>query len=681
VRFLRDALPELKSFQGRAAVVALPCDANLLQRQMEKDGSLKDKVALIITLFCGHASKKELLSEALRKRGIVESGVEDFHFRVGHWRGRMRLRLKSGEIIEFPFGAYSLYQNLFFCCLRKCLFCADHFGYAGDLNVGDIWSLEMKRNPIKHSSLIARTERGLRAAESAQSAGMLEMRQVPLSTIFGGQKRSLPFHYNLAARAKAVRRLGWQMEDETRERVRWNDLLAAKLVLLNYLWSRSPRGRKWIFRLPRFLLTGYLYCFKALQSLPSGNGQKVERIGIIGGTLSGNKGAEAMLTTAACKLRQLLPDREFSIFSYYPKRDRKIGIQYWARIANASPISLALKFFPGALLVRFARAFGIRIPGRLLPKPVRILRDCEVLVDVGGITFSDGREIYLPFNVLCIWPAMLMGVPVVKFAQAMGPFKHRLNRWLARRLLPRCAHIFARGEETLRFLDEIGISRNVTLSPDVAFAFDDDCRLRTEEEPLEETLGGEGRLVGICPSSVVYQECQKAGIDYPGLLAGFIAGLLEKGWRVVLIPNAIRKRSDRLKNNDVPVIEMIAGRLGERVGLAVFARDVDAMTIKRIIARCDFFIASRFHALIAALTQGVPTLVCGWGHKYFEVLDRFRLREHAFDYKQLTPELLEGKFDRLIEQGDEIRSKIIRHLPEVQAEAMEQIRFVGGLLE
>jgi coenzyme F420-reducing hydrogenase beta subunit/polysaccharide pyruvyl transferase WcaK-like protein len=681
VRFLRDALPKLKAFEGRVAVVTLPCDATLLRRQMEKDESLREKISLIITLFCGHASKKELLSEVLRRRGIRESEVEDFRFRVGQWRGQMRLRLRSGKTVEFPFGAYSLYQNLFFFCPRKCLFCGDHFGCAGNLNVGDIWSLEMKRNPIKHSSLIARTKRGLEAVESARSSGMLETRQVPLSTIFAGQKRSLPFHYNLAARAKAARRVGWRIEDETGERVRWNDLLAAKIALANYLWSRSPRWRKWIFRLPRPLLTGYLYLFKALQSLPSGNGQRIGRIGIIGGTLSGNKGAEAMLTTAACKLRQLLPDREFALFSYYPKRDRKIGIQHWARITNASPISLVTRFLPGALLVRLAGVFGLRVPGKLLPKPVRVLRDCEVLVDVGGITFSDGREIYLPFNVLCIWPAMLMGVPVVKFAQAMGPFKHRLNRWLARWLLPRCAHIFARAEETFQFLRGIGISRNVSLSPDVAFAFDDECRLRTEEEGLAEEPAKEGRQVGICPSSVVYQECLKRGIDYPGVLAEFIGRLLEKGWRVVLVPNAIREQKDRLKNNDVPIIEMVSAGLEERAGLEVFARDVDAMTIKRIIARCDFFISSRFHALIGALTQGVPTLVCGWGHKYFEVLDRFNLWEHAFDYRQLTLEILEERFARLVEEDEEIRGKIARHLPEVQAEAMTQVNFVRGLLE
>jgi colanic acid/amylovoran biosynthesis protein len=51
------------------------------------------------------------------------------------------------------------------------------------------------------------------------------------------------------------------------------------------------------------------------------------------------------------------------------------------------------------------------------------------LIDLAGVSFIDGREKFLPFNILTILPAMLLGVPVVKFAQAMGPSRIRSIGW------------------------------------------------------------------------------------------------------------------------------------------------------------------------------------------------------------------------------------------------------------
>ena len=53
VDFTQDALPLIKSFEGRLAVVLLPCDTSTLRRVMANDPALGEKIALVITLFCG----------------------------------------------------------------------------------------------------------------------------------------------------------------------------------------------------------------------------------------------------------------------------------------------------------------------------------------------------------------------------------------------------------------------------------------------------------------------------------------------------------------------------------------------------------------------------------------------------------------------------------------------------
>ena len=46
----------------------------------------------------------------------------------------------------------------------------------------------------------------------------------------------------------------------------------------------------------------------------------------------------------------------------------------------------------------------------------------------------------------------LLGVPVVKLAQTLGPFETWPNRLVAQVLLSRCFIIFARGERTFHYL-------------------------------------------------------------------------------------------------------------------------------------------------------------------------------------------------------------------------------------
>jgi len=57
-RFSSQAMELIRNFEGKLAVVCLPCDAKLLNKAIEKSPELKEKVTCIITLFCGHLSSQ-----------------------------------------------------------------------------------------------------------------------------------------------------------------------------------------------------------------------------------------------------------------------------------------------------------------------------------------------------------------------------------------------------------------------------------------------------------------------------------------------------------------------------------------------------------------------------------------------------------------------------------------------
>lgn len=405
-------------------------------------------------------------------------------------------------------------------------------------------------------------------------------------------------------------------------------------------------------------------------------------VGIIAGSISGNKGSEAMIMAVVKCLQKRLPGLRFIIFTPYPKSDRLVAHKLpEAEIEDGSPFALVFKMFPAALLERFLRP--VRIAATSLFRESRLLKKCDILIDVAGISFSDGREIYLPFNVLTIWPKLILGGDVVKISQACGPFNNRLNRFFARWILPRCRFLAARGKETAENLKSIGVD-HYQQCPDVSFLLNEceDMNSLTDTAATYLDFGTKSRqLVGLCPSSIAYKSCLSCNVNYNDINAKFISNLVNKGYRVLLLPHSLRLGSNKLRNNDLPVIKRIMQQVGRNAEVACVSDELDSITLRKIIGKCDFFVGSRIHGMISALAMSVPVMVCGWGHKYFEILDAFELRDYAFDYRLLSLEMMENIFERLAENQQEIRDRIRTKLPDVIAGSRVQIEVIVDLLQ
>ena len=268
VFFAATALPQIKAFEGRLAVVALPCDAKILHQYRLKHPEIDEKIKLVITLTCGHNSEPELTRLVVQKLNREEHGdLSDYRFREGHWRGQLKAQFEDGTQVVKPFSYFSDYQNLYFFAQQKCHHCFDHFGYYSDISSGDIWSPRMKVNPVKHTALITRTDRGQALVEAALQAGALCGQQEPIDEVLDGQARTMPFHYNVTSRARLGKRLaGVNIKARTEEKVRLVDYAIAALALINERVYRTKTGKAIIMRLPRPVLKAYLFLFKLLES-------------------------------------------------------------------------------------------------------------------------------------------------------------------------------------------------------------------------------------------------------------------------------------------------------------------------------------------------------------------------------------------------------------------------------
>lgn len=266
--FVPEAIRLIDEFHGRLAVVGLPCDLTLLRHKMRKDPQFALKVQFTIGLFCGHNSQEQLIDNVVQKlRPQASCNLDRFRFRIGLWRGYSLARFDGNKIVEKKFSYYSLYQNLYFFCQKKCLYCYDHFAYDADISVGDIWSYHLKNENIKYNSIICKNDKGDRVLSAAHDSGYIHLENEGIGEVLDGQSRGAPTHNNTSAKNRAGKWFGMKIPDKHNRKVKWHEYLAAWIILFNYKWSMNKRYAGWIFKVPRKFLKVYLLILKGLESV------------------------------------------------------------------------------------------------------------------------------------------------------------------------------------------------------------------------------------------------------------------------------------------------------------------------------------------------------------------------------------------------------------------------------
>jgi len=403
------------------------------------------------------------------------------------------------------------------------------------------------------------------------------------------------------------------------------------------------------------------------------------RIVLLGATITGNRGAESMLRAAVQRVRDAVPGVKFRLFSLYPCDDRKENTDRDLEIVDFSPIFLVLAAFPMAMaLAILAR---LHFPRRFLlrSKAVREIYTADLVIDLSGISFVDGRGLgILLYNVLTVLVPRMLGTPVVKYSQALGPFRNPLNRLCAQWILPKVSRLAARGRITRANLDTISLPPGrVRECADAAFAMRIGPEARERIAPLLDGPIFSHSVVCVSPSSVVESLCRAKGVDYPAIMALFIRYLTdEKGYRVLLLPHSARPGRSTSKNNDLMVCRAVHEKV-DRPGECVYPEEVyNAEALRALIGSCRFLVASRFHAMISGLAMEVPTLLVGWSHKYAEVLEVFDLEAYALDYALVSLERLKDLFHQMEKEETAIRGKIREVLPSVVESSLSNVRMV-----
>jgi colanic acid/amylovoran biosynthesis protein len=297
----------------------------------------------------------------------------------------------------------------------------------------------------------------------------------------------------------------------------------------------------------------------------------------------------------------------------------------------------------------------------------------------GGDSFSDnyglGRLIYVALPQVL---ALLLRNPLILLPQTIGPFNGLAGKMIARFILSRAEKVYSRDRESLTVARQLvgGDNGKTAFCYDMGFVLEP----RIEERRIPAWFAGNDLAisrVGINVSGLLYMggytRDNMFGLkgDYPTVVQGLIRHLvIQRKAEVVLFPHVFGEGEN--SENDLTACREVFQEAEDKVKekLHVIEDGYDHHEIKALIGRCDFFLGSRMHACIGALSQCIPAVGLAYSRKFRGVYETVGMEELVIDLREHDEAAVIGLVDRAYERREEFRKKLEAVMPEVREAAL-----------
>ena len=342
-------------------------------------------------------------------------------------------------------------------------------------------------------------------------------------------------------------------------------------------------------------------------------------------------------------------------------------------------LAQALTELAAATAAQLLGVAGRRLARQLLSSRMRRFAEADIVLDLNGDIFpSDVHPARTLLHAIRVATLGRLGVPVVEFVSSPGPFDTRFRRLVSRLAFSRVSAFANREELSSELVARLGVR-----APVVSVACPAWLLQPVDEATSDRLLAAEGLdpsrrpLVGVTLAGYNLESQRtwtrpKHFRDLERYLPALRWLLDDLGASLMLLPHVYRQNpfvhgSELINGPDHDILKNVRNALGvERYGNRVLLVEgkYNSAEAKGMIGRCDFFLSGRVHAAVAALSQGVPTVLLAYGHKHRGFARVVGQERFVFDGRD------PGALVRLVEEAWRDRAAISASL----REAMPRVR-------
>lgn len=304
----------------------------------------------------------------------------------------------------------------------------------------------------------------------------------------------------------------------------------------------------------------------------------------------------------------------------------------------------------------------------------------------GGDSFSDiygvRRFLYVTLPPILL---LTLGKKLVLLPQTIGPFKSRFARFVANAMIRRSAVVYSRDRSGFETLAEQ--YKHDRRKPDVRFCYDMAFTLDAKSPAVIRVVGfsldqmSSAPLVGVNISGLLFaggytgKNMFQVACSYRELICKIVEHCIaERKARVLLVPHVFGAHAgiedDRAASKQVfeELAQRFPGRIGHLEG------DYNQSEVKYVIGQCDFFIGSRMHACIAAVSQSVPALSLAYSDKFKGVMGAIGIDDMVADLRLSTESQIIEQLNRGLDKRLQVREQLRAVMPEVQETVLGVLR-------
>jgi polysaccharide pyruvyl transferase WcaK-like protein len=403
-----------------------------------------------------------------------------------------------------------------------------------------------------------------------------------------------------------------------------------------------------------------------------------------------NLGVSALVCGAVSSICNSFPEAKILLLDYGIKKStkkvvincgikevEKVNIRFSKKIYHYNNIAFLILL---AITYKLIPYFFLKNKIIKTNKIISTIVNANIIGSIaGGDSFSDiygfERLIYTSLPQILV---LLLGKKLVLLPQTYGPFKSLLSKIIARYIIRRSAKIYSRDFEGIRRVRELikNNHKGISFCYDLGFVMEPKIEAIRIPHWLNNRLN-KFTIIGLNISGLLYiggyQKNNMFGlnVNYRELINNIIQYFIDnRDTRIALVPHVFG--GNKIIESDFAASKEIYCSIKSIFKDKIFLVEekYDQHEIKAIIGNCKFFVGSRMHSCIAALSQYIPAIGLAYSYKFMGVYKSIGIEDLVIDLCETNEKTALLKLDKLYKTKDKISNRLKENIPGAKRSVM-----------
>lgn len=265
------------------------------------------------------------------------------------------------------------------------------------------------------------------------------------------------------------------------------------------------------------------------------------------------------------------------------------------------------KYCPLNIVRKLSNKIGYNFP--VIIEDIEDIEQYDAIYSVGGDIYTLDHEGFAPLNFIAFANKCIdKGIPYYMLCSSIGPFNDNYELKTIIPHLKKIDKIYAREQETIRYLFSLGVEDNVQFLSDPAFQVKKGL-IKDNNLDKKIKIG-----INLSPLSTIhFYKNIESGIEKQVNAIERLLNL-DEDIEVFLIPHV---KSSVENDDDFAYLKLIYERINSLLKKRVtyISEDNGFIGRKQILVKMDYVIAARMHCAINAICCHVPTLFLSYSKK------------------------------------------------------------------